>query len=106
MLKLYKNILRPFERLDASVILFGSVASGKSRIDSDIDIAVVTNNKRVKEQARSIADKILFDTGKVVSLVFFTEEEIRKRIDYPFEKEVLAGVVLNDKRGIIKKINK
>ncbi len=49
-----------------------------SRVDSDIDIAIVTDKKEVREVAESIADEILFKFGKVVSIVYFSEKEFEE----------------------------
>ncbi|HLD77626.1 MAG TPA: nucleotidyltransferase domain-containing protein, partial [archaeon] len=58
MLKKYEKVLAPFRRLrgDSVIMLYGSVAAGTARPDSDIDIAVIAKDKRVWEQADAIAD--------------------------------------------------
>ncbi|MDI6721857.1 MAG: nucleotidyltransferase domain-containing protein [Candidatus Aenigmarchaeota archaeon] len=75
MLQFHRDILEEFRKLDAKVILFGSVARGDYRLDSDVDIAIITDREDVRERAEKIADRILFEYGKVVSLKFFTSEE-------------------------------
>jgi len=66
------------------------------RLDSDIDIAIVTDSKETREKAEKIADEILSEYGKVVSLKFFTESEFKKskKQKDPFVTEILKGKVL------------
>ena len=101
MLKVYDSMLKPFKGLGggAIVIVYGSVASGKSRTDSDIDIAVVSRGKVAWEKADSIADKILLEHGKVVSIAKFTPSQFASRENSSFAREVLKGVVIHGKRS-------
>ena len=94
MLKVYDSMLKPFKGLGggAIVIVYGSVASGKSRTDSDIDIAVVSRGKVAWEKADSIADKILLEHGKVVSIAKFTPSQFASRENSSFAREVLRGL--------------
>jgi predicted nucleotidyltransferase len=61
MLKFHKDILKEFKPVgkQAKIILFGSVAKGNYRLDSDIDLAIITKNENLKKLALSIANKIL-----------------------------------------------
>jgi predicted nucleotidyltransferase len=93
MMQFHSNILEEFRKLGAKVILFGSVERGDYRLDSDIDIAIITDRKDVRDRAEKIADKILFEYGKVVSLKFFSEKEFKERSD-PLVKEIIRGKVL------------
>ncbi len=99
MLEKYRKILEKFKDLDAKVIVFGSVARGDSRIDSDIDIAIVTDKKEVKEIAESLADDILFKFNKVVSITYFSEKEFEKEKDPLIKVIKKEGVVINDGKG-------
>jgi predicted nucleotidyltransferase len=60
MLKFHEEILKEFEPVGkkAKIILFGSIARGNYRLDSDIDLAIITKDKKLVELAQSIADKI------------------------------------------------
>ncbi|MBU5537235.1 MAG: nucleotidyltransferase domain-containing protein [Candidatus Aenigmatarchaeota archaeon] len=51
MLKLYKKILGEFSSLgkNSKIILFGSIAKGNYRLDSDIDLAIITDDARIKK---------------------------------------------------------
>ncbi|MEM3871098.1 MAG: nucleotidyltransferase domain-containing protein [Nitrososphaeria archaeon] len=99
MLKFHMDILKEFEDVGrrAKVILFGSLAKGCYRLDSDIDLANITNGKNndLIELASSIADKILMDHGKVVSLKFIKEEEML-RGKSPLIDEIKRGIVIYD----------
>ena len=101
MLKKYEKMLAPFRRLrgDSVVVLYGSVATGASRLDSDIDIAVIAKDKRVWEQADAVADDILVAQGRVVSIAKFTPERFRSVENSRFAQEVRKGVVLRGKRS-------
>ena len=79
MLRFHREILEEFKSLNAKVILYGSVAKGNYRLDSDIDIAIVTTNKKVRRLAEKIADKIYLKTGKLVSLKFLGPKDFEER---------------------------
>jgi len=61
-------------------------------LDSDIDIAVITANKKVKELAEKIADKIYLKTGKLVSLKFLSPKDFEKETS--FIKEIKSGKII------------
>ena len=90
MLRFHREILNEFRRLrNAKVYVYGSVARGNYRLDSDIDLAIVTNDNKVKKLAEEIADKVLIKYGKVVSLKFITPKRFNS-CD-PFIEEVKKG---------------
>ena len=80
MLKFHKKILKEFEPVGkkAKIILFGSLARGNYRLDSDIDLAIITKDKKLTKLAPSIADKILAEYGKVVSLKFIEDKDFEE----------------------------
>jgi predicted nucleotidyltransferase len=80
MLKFHKEILKQFEPVGkkAKIILFGSLAKGNYRLDSDIDLAIITKDKNLMELASSIADKILSEHGKLVTLKFIGEKDFEE----------------------------
>ncbi|MBI3413647.1 MAG: nucleotidyltransferase domain-containing protein [Candidatus Aenigmarchaeota archaeon] len=98
MLQFHKDILAEFKKAgkNTEVILFGSVAKGRYRLDSDIDIAIISDDKKVRERSSKIADKILVKYGKVVSVKFFTKNEFYERMKRkdPFVVEVSQGKVI------------
>lgn len=95
MLKFHKEILKQFEPVGkkAKIILYGSLAKGKYRLDSDIDLAIITKNKNLMKQASSIANKILAEHGKLVTIKFITEEEF-EREKSPIIDEIKKGIVI------------
>jgi len=99
MLKFHKEILKEFEPVGkkAKIILFGSLATGNYRLDSDIDLAIITKDKNLMELASSIADKILAEYGKLVSLKFISEKDFEEEKN-PFIKEIKNGIVIYDGR--------
>jgi predicted nucleotidyltransferase len=95
MLKFHKEILKEFEPVGkhAKIILFGSLARGNYRLDSDIDLAIVTKDGYLKKLASSIADRILIENGKLVSLKFIEEKELEKRKNTLID-EIKKGIVI------------
>lgn len=96
MLKFHRNILKEFELVGkrAKVILFGSLVRGNYRLDSDIDLAIITDDKSLMKISSSIADRILVKYGKAVSLKFIKEEDFAKREKDPFIEEIRKGKVI------------
>ena len=99
MLKFHEEILKEFEPVGkkAKIILFGSIARGNYRLDSDIDLAIITKDKKLVELAQSIADKILIEYGKLVSIKFINEKELEKRKS-PLMDEIRKGIVIYNGR--------
>jgi predicted nucleotidyltransferase len=95
MLKFHSDILKEFEPVGkrAKIILFGSLARGDYRLDSDIDLAIITKDKSLMKLSSSIADKILAEYGKLVSLKFIDEEDFDKR-KIPLKDEIKRGMVI------------
>ncbi len=99
MLEFHRQILKQFEPVgkNAKIILFGSLAKGNYRLDSDIDLAIITEDKRLIKLASKIADKILAEQGKLVTLKFIAEEELEKG-KKPILEEIRKGIVIYDGR--------
>jgi len=97
MLKFHKKILKEFEPVGkkAKIILFGSLARGDYRLDSDIDLAIITKDKKLTKLASSIADKILAEYGKVVSLKFIEDKDFEEEGN-PLVEEIKKGIVIYD----------
>lgn len=93
-----------FKNVPGIVIVYGSVAREKSRPDSDIDIAVFSNDKKSKDKAAKIADKILFTNGKVVSIFFLSLDNLKDRWNEPFIRDVLGGEIIHG-RKLFKRIS-
>jgi predicted nucleotidyltransferase len=73
------------------------VARGNYRLDSDIDLSIITKDKKLMELAQSIADKILIEHGKLVSIKFIDEEELKRRKS-PLIDQIEKGIVIYNRR--------
>lgn len=63
------------------VILFGSVANGEAKEDSDIDLLVVLKSGDRHEWRRKLSSvlmPIIYRLGRYISLKTFTEEEVKE----------------------------
>jgi predicted nucleotidyltransferase len=89
MLKFHLNILKEFKPVGkhAKIILFGSLARGDYRLDSDIDLAIITRDKSLMKLSSSIADNILAEYGKLVSLKFIDKKDLDRR-DSQLKEEI------------------
>ncbi len=65
------------------------MAKNSYRLDSDIDLAVISKDKSVRKLAEEIADKVYLKYGKVVSIKFLSPEDLRK--ESSFIEEVNSG---------------
>lgn len=95
MLRFHLNILKEFEPVGkhAKITLFGSLVRGDYRLDSDIDLAIITRDKNLMKLSSSIADRILVEYGKLVSLKFIDEKNIDK-MSSPLKEEIKRGIVI------------
>mgnify|MGYP003307340278 CR=1 FL=1 len=78
------------------IILFGSVARGDDRKDSDIDILIVSNHQDSIENIISDAiAEIVIEEHELISAHVMSEERFNKTKDYSFLSNVLEeGVVI------------
>ncbi|KXA88483.1 hypothetical protein AKJ57_06880 [candidate division MSBL1 archaeon SCGC-AAA259A05] len=63
------------------VVLFGSVAKGEVREDSDIDLLVVLKSGDRHEWRRKLSSAlmpVIYRLGRYISLKTFTEKEVRE----------------------------
>ena len=83
------------ESLDAvqRLSLFGSVAHGVHRPDSDVDIFVVVDDRAdvsaVEEQLRDVAYDVMLERGATFSIHAVSESTPERRGDHPFFRTVL-----------------
>lgn len=75
-----------------SIILFGSVARGEAKEDSDIDILVVTKKEdfRLRRMLIEIAFDILLDTGENISVKALSKDEFERRKNFSFLRSVIS----------------
>lgn len=83
------------ERLDAvqRLYLFGSVARGVHRSDSDIDIFAVLEDgadvSAIEERLRDIAYDVMLERGATFSIHAVTESTMDRREEHPFFRTVI-----------------
>jgi len=63
------------------IFLFGSLAWGKPRNDSDIDLLVVKKNIKSMRQAAEDIDRTLFDRQVALDILVYSPEYFKKRLD-------------------------
>jgi len=80
-----------------SIILFGSVARGEAKEDSDIDVLIVVKKEdfRLRRVLIGIAFDILLETEKDISVKVLSKKEFEGRGNFSFLRNiVLEGVKL------------
>ncbi len=92
---MHENILNEFRKLkgDGKVVLFGSLSRGTARFDSDIDIAVISDSREFIERSEKLADDILLEYGRVVSIIKFGKREFSEGHE-PIKRDIMKGRVL------------
>lgn len=82
------------------VILFGSVAKGKEKLTSDVDVALLVGEKyRLEKKVVEVADEILGETKMKIIPMVLTQKELKE--NEQFASELAKGEVLYEgaKRG-------
>ncbi len=97
---MFENVINEFRRAKGrgKIILFGSFGRGRPTFGSDIDIAVISDDERLIESSKRIADNILLDYGRVVSILRFGTKEFSRSRE-PIVKEIRKGRVLYEGDG-------
>lgn len=97
---MFENIFHEFSRMkgEGRIVLFGSHQKGNARFDSDIDIAVISDDPGFIKRAEDVADKILFDYGRTVSVIRFSRVEFSHGQE-PISKEIKKGRTLYEGDG-------
>jgi uncharacterized protein len=86
-----------------SIVLYGSVARGQARRDSDIDVLVISPDvENIRKKVSSIRNDFTYETEYMVylSLVFLSREDFYtlQQVGSPFIQDVVRdGVVLYDR---------
>jgi len=75
-----------------SITLFGSVARGTARHDSDIDLLVVIDEEdfRLRRKLIGLAFDILLDTGENISVEVLSSKDFETRKSFSFLHNVLS----------------
>lgn len=79
------------------IVLYGSVARGEAREESDVDVLIVIEDEEhretVQERASQISWDVMMEVGPVISKIIMTTDEMAER-ESPFTRNVEAdGVV-------------
>jgi predicted nucleotidyltransferase len=74
-LKLLKKVFEKFPEIQA-VYLFGSAASGKIHQESDIDLAIISDDDELREQKLAILTDLARQGFCSVDLVFLSKNDI------------------------------
>ena len=79
------------DRID-SIILFGSVARGEAKEESDIDILVVTKVEdfRLRRTLIGIAFDILLQTGENISVKAISKDDFERYKNFSFLSSVIS----------------
>jgi uncharacterized protein len=75
-----------------SITLYGSVARGTARADSDIDLLVVVDREdfRLRRELIGIAFDILLETGSDLSIKVISSSDFQARKSFSFLRNVQA----------------
>lgn len=78
-----------------SIILFGSVARGEAREDSDIDVLVITNKEDFKLRRFFIskAFDVFIKTKKDISVKVISHDDFQLKKNFSFLKNVITDGV-------------
>jgi uncharacterized protein len=93
------------DKLD-SIILYGSIARGDFGSESDIDLLLILEDKKLMEKAYEIGYNVDIKNNTVTSISIYSSQEIRKNIELgsPFVKNVITeGKIIHD-NGTWKKL--
>jgi len=102
---LKKTLLKELpEKLVKRVVLFGSVAKGTEKANSDIDIFILVKNRQSKEKIESSIEKlsdVCFDTyGNRLAPYILTVREIKQKKNLRIISEIDNGIqIFPEKQG-------
>ena len=87
-----KRVLEKYRNRVDDIILFGSVARGEAKEDSDIDILIVTKQEdyRLRRALIGIAFDILLSTGENISVKTLSKDEFERQKNFSFMKDVVS----------------
>jgi len=99
--KLIYKIKRIISNIEM-VVLFGSVQKGEEKMDSDIDILVVTKNKKnIEENLKENQSLIMKEFGNVISPVILTRKQFIDKKNKPFAKDLIKNYRLIGGKDLI-----
>ena len=85
-----RRVMEKYRNKIDNIILFGSVARGEAKEDSDIDILVVWNGNEAEgwRAMTGLAFDVLLDAGEYISIKVLGLEDLK--VENPFVKNVMA----------------
>jgi len=93
-LELAKEFAKSLKDVE-KIILFGSVARGEDKEDSDVDILIISRNKlKTKDKVIGKAMDILLDKGAYISIKVFTPQEFERLKNTHFISQIKKEGVL------------
>jgi len=100
-----RRALMQYKDSIATIVLFGSVARGEAREESDIDLLIVTFMDRFKlrrELATLVLD-ILFETGEYLSIKTLSMDDFEslKQLKSSFLSNVMRDGIFIDRGAIV-----
>ena len=101
--ELIKDIKNLLNNKVISCILFGSVARGEERPNSDIDLLIIANNKKLVENI--LYEKLKYFSksyGNIIMPKIFTEREFIKKKNLPFIKSIETNYIVILGKDVLK----
>ena len=92
-----RRVLERYKDKIDSIILFGSVARGEAKEDSDIDVLIVVKKEdfKLRRALIGVAFDILLETGKDISVKVLSKNEFEDRRNFSFLRNIISeGVKL------------
>ena len=84
-----------------SVALFGSIAMKREKLDSDIDVLIITQDKsEINEIIAKNQEAFSKQFGNILSAHIMTEIEFKRKKNTPFVKDILENYILIEGDGL------
>ena len=87
-------VVKRFGEHIQKIILFGSVAERKDNEDSDIDLIILTDNKKVDREIDKIVADFVLEYRELLAPIVYLKKEFERKKDYSFQKSILKNGVL------------
>ena len=87
-----RRVLERYRDKIDSIILFGSVARGEAKEDSDIDVLIVVKKEdfKLRRALIGVAFDILLETGKNISVKVLSKNEFEDRRNFSFLRNIIS----------------
>ena len=87
-----RRVLERYRDKIDSIILFGSVARGEAKEDSDIDVLIVVKKEdfKLRRALIGVAFDILSETGKDISVKVLSKNEFEERRNFSFLRNIIS----------------